>query len=87
MVKTIIICILLLSCSLASPSCKDNSKVFEKRGNYGTVSCEVFCAEAKWGKVGKCVKGINTLTNEIVACDKAVGLIYPKGTLNCFCQE
>jgi hypothetical protein len=58
--------------------------VFQKPGNNGTVSCDVFCAGANWGgTTGTCVGAYDTGGKDYVSCSTALG---SPGYLDCWCS-
>lgn len=63
----------------------NNVSTFTKNGNNGTVSCNVFCSNPKFGnKVGTCSSAYNTKTRKKASCRSVPGFLGgPQLTCKC----
>uniref|UniRef100_UPI0040564FBF hypothetical protein n=1 Tax=Candidatus Electronema sp. TaxID=2698783 RepID=UPI0040564FBF len=66
---------------------------FEKHGNNGTVTCNIYCGamngqQPKWGnKVGYCKAAVNQHTGETESCNAPPGYLPSGKELTCVCND
>jgi hypothetical protein len=64
-------------------SCAGSDGIFDKHGNDGSVSCDMFCGGPQWGPVGSCIAS-NIYQ---VPVDMAPGYIANGSELACDCRS